>query len=97
MTGTLLSSFRTGLEGTLGLALDPVSQSLWLWHDAAGASALYEFAKTGEMLSSMAFTGQTVWGAEFSQSSQPSAVSEPGTLILLAAGVALIARRARRR
>ncbi len=97
MDGTMLGSFSTGRDYTLSLALDPASSSLWFWdrshYDYANGyyiGELVEFSREGTQLSSQAFNGEYVYGAEFSR------VPEPASLLFVAmGGVGLFVRRRR--
>jgi hypothetical protein len=86
-TGTLLSTFNSGLTGWAGLALDPVDGTLWT---SNGTNSLYQFSQTGTLLQSPSYSisGQ-FYGMEFETTSLP----EPATLTLLGIGAVFLMRR----
>ena len=94
-TGTLLSSFNTGLFGIHGLALDPIDGTLWM-NDENQVNSLFQYDQSGNFLqqSVYAHSGRGWYGMEF----DGRVVPEPTSMAMLAlAAGSLIRRRARSR
>ena len=90
-TGTLLSSFNSGVFGSQGLALDPIDGTLWM----SSGYTLYQFDQSGTPLQNLSFSlpGGYWYGMEFDTTPVP----EPSSLALLAGGLAAPLMLARRR
>ena len=92
-TGSLLSSFNSGLTANFGLALDPVDGTLWM---ADNSYNLYQFDQAGNPLQSLNYSSVSAggwYGMEF----DTQIVPEPSTLALTAIGTTVLAIRAWRR
>lgn len=90
-TGTLLGSFNSGVNGSQGLALDPLDGTLWM----SQGYTLYQFAQTGLPLQNVTYApsaGQW-FGMEFDTT--PIVEPEPSSLALLFTGLPLVLRRRR--
>ncbi len=92
--GTLLSSFNSGVNGTQGLALDPIDGTLWLGQ----GFTLYQFSQAGVPVQNLTYalpSGQW-FGMEFDTT--PVLEPEPSGLLLLVMGIPLlVVRRVKRR
>jgi hypothetical protein len=96
-SGTLLSSFDTGLLIDWNLALNPEDDSLWF--GTASGTSLYQFSKTGTLLGSYTPSGYgatAFYSGEFSLYQSP-AVPEPSTLAIFGIGAGIAGLKARRR
>ena len=81
-TGTLLSSFNSGVVGSSGLALDPADGTLWMAYDPT--KTLFQFDQAGNLLQSLAYAVDGQWyGMEFDTTPVP----EPSSLVLSAIGL----------
>ena len=90
-TGTLISSFNTGITGAAGLALDPVDGTLWT---SDGTSTLYQFSPAGVLLQSASYSMfGSFYGMEFETTTAP----EPTTFSALLIGAMALMRRRRSR
>ena len=96
LTGTLLSSFTTGLDQMNALAFDPADGTLWFIY--AQSNLLYQYSTAGELLQS----GTPRWlpqccllSGEFAEAGP--AVPLPAALPLFAGGLGVMAWMARRR
>lgn len=88
-TGTLLSSFNSGVANTAGLALDPLDGTLWM-SAFDGGHSLYQFDQSGNLLQSMSFNLPGTWyGMEFDTTPTP----EPMTMLAVGIGCASLLRR----
>jgi hypothetical protein len=80
-TGTLLSSFNSGVFGSVGLALDPIDGTLWM---GDSNFFLHQFNQAGVPLQSLGYTVSGSWyGMEFDTTPVP----EPSSVVLLAVGL----------
>jgi len=91
----LLSEFDTGHTWNMALALDPITQTLWLLNGAGGAwnspQPLEQWSKNGELLSMESVTGVAMeFGGEIIG-------PEPASFGLIGAGVLAIFLKRRRR
>ena len=90
-TGTLLSSFNSGINGSQGLALDPIDGTLWM----SQGFTLYQFSQAGVPLQNISFSLPGQWyGMEFDTT--PVLEPEPASLVLFVGGLPLLLRRRRR-
>lgn len=90
-TGTLLSTFNSGVFGSLGLALDPVDGTLWM---GDSNFVLHQYNQSGTLLQSTPYALQGSWyGMEF----DTALVPEPSTFVLAALGFVGLAAWAWRR
>lgn len=92
-TGTLLSTFNSGLFGVHGLALDPIDGTLWM-NDGNQINSLYQFDQSGNFLQQATYVqnGRGWYGMEFNGSIVP----EPASMTMLVLGsVSLMRRRSR--
>lgn len=89
-TGTLISSFHSGIVYSQGLALDPVDGTLWL-NDNLIAGRLDQFDQAGNPLQQDTYgiTTSGLYGMEFNT----NVVPEPASMAALALGAALLRRR----
>jgi hypothetical protein len=91
-TGTLLSSFNSGVASSFGLALDPADGTLWM---GDYTFTLHQFSQSGTPLQTASYALQGSWyGMEFDTTPAP----EPASIILAAfgsAGLIVCARRQR--
>ena len=79
-TGSLLSSFNSGVFGSAGLALDPVDGTLWM---GDSTMTLHQFSQGGVPLQSVGYAVAGSWyGMEFDTTPVP----EPGAIVLAAVG-----------
>jgi hypothetical protein len=95
--GTLLSSFDTGSYDIGGLAYDAADDTLWLTHYAD--SNIYQYDKSGNLLQSgtIAGLGTSMWSGEIVETAfTATGTPEPGSMLLLATGGALMAMLRRR-
>jgi hypothetical protein len=91
-SGSLISSFNTGLPIVWGLALDPADGTLWM---ADTSYNLYQYSQPGilqQVYSNGALAGGQPYGMEFDTTPVP----EPGTIGVLAIGAAALLARRRR-
>jgi len=77
-TGTLLSSFNSGVIGSAGLALDPVDGTLWM---GDSTFTLHQFSQSGTPLQSI---GYSVIGSWYGMEFDTTPVPEPSSLVLTA-------------
>ncbi len=92
-TGTLLSTFNSGVTASFGLALDPVDGTLWM---GDGSYNLYQFDQSGNLLQSLNYSSVAAggwYGMEFNT----EVVPEPSTLALAVLGTTGLAVRVWRR
>jgi hypothetical protein len=79
--GALLSTFNSGVLGSVGLALDPIDGTLWM---GDSNFTLHQFSQAGAPLQSVNYSVQGSWyGMEF----DTTIVPEPSSVVLLALGV----------
>lgn len=94
LDGTFLSGFSTGQADITALALDPADGTLWLGHyDHTGTYQQYN--RSGERIGSVTYQSlfpAGVVGGEFA-----IILPEPGTGLLAATGLVLLAGKRRRR
>lgn len=85
-TGTFLSSFNSGVLGSVGLALDPADGTLWMGDSSFN---LHQYTQSGTLLQTTpAYPLQGSWyGMEFNTGTVP----EPSTFMLAAFGFAGLA------
>jgi hypothetical protein len=70
-TGTLLSTFNSGVLGSVGLALDPADGTLWM---GDSNFVLHQYSQSGTLLQSAPYTLQGSWyGMEFNTVPEPAA------------------------
>jgi hypothetical protein len=94
LSGTLLSSFNTGLGGELGaLGLDHADNTLWLSYEQG--NTLYQFSKSGVLLQEEVPSGLP--SGYYLAGDFASGIPEPASLALLGFGVAGIGMIRRRR
>ncbi|MBS1707810.1 MAG: hypothetical protein JSS65_03710 [Armatimonadetes bacterium] len=88
-TGTLLSSFNSGVLGSAGLAFDRIDGTLWMGDYNLN---LYQFDQAGNLLQTQAWGGKLTgqwYGMEF----ETTPVPEPGTLALGLLALPVLRRR----
>ena len=94
LSGTLLSSFSTGHNGNVALALDPADHTLWLTNDTGSNPVdLEQYSTAGVLLSTGPYV-DIAFGAEFDLA---PTTPEPGTLILFGSGILGLAGVLRRK
>ena len=81
-TGTLLSSFNSGIKYSQGLALDPIDGTLWM----SSGYTIYQFSQSGTALQNLSFSvqGGGWYGMEFDTTPVP----EPSSLAVVGASLA---------
>ena len=87
LTGTLVSSFlHSGSRGSL--AYEGATDTLW--YVTNGSDTIRQYGKNGTLLDTVTVAGlaSNNWGAEFAQVQNQNRVPEPGSLALLALGLA---------
>ncbi len=92
LNGTKLSEFNTGLLGLVSTALDPLDNTLWftVWD---GTGKLKQYSKAGALLATVTIPNLSGWN--LGMEAQTS-IPEPGSLGLLATGLALLGYGRRR-
>jgi len=84
-SGSILKTINTGLNDTLGLGYDPVSNTLWV----GGIDALTQVSLTGAILQSFAVDG-THYGVDVALAPPVTSIPEPSTWSLLLASGLLV-------
>ncbi len=94
-SGTLLSSFNSGILGSVGLALDSLDGTLWMGDSNL---VLHQFSQAGAPLQSIGYGLQGSWyGMEFDTqiAPEPSTATLAAIAAIVLTGIAAMRRRRR--
>ena len=93
LTGTLLSSFSTGMRGRYALAFDPADATLWF----NNSNLLYQYSTSGVLLQSGTPSGLPDADFLAGEFAEAPAVPIPAALPLFASGLGVMAWWARQK